>query len=236
MRRQSCLRWRPTDSSTAANKAMKLQTIILLTAVVSNAFSVALNTAHAEALFFRIVNEAGTVELKSQLTPEEAKRGYSVVTLGGHVVETVKPELTAEQIAAQSAEEQAERAQQAQKAYDEALMLRFASMLDFETEQRRKLSDFDTRISILRNNLAAHKEKLDNQQQRAASIERKGHKVPESISKRIAELERKIHETNASIQQRIAEKAEVAKQYEEDGERLAQLLARIARKTDTPLN
>ena len=79
-----------------------------------------------ENTFFRIVNEAGQVELKATITPEEAKRGYSVVTLGGHVIREVAAELSPEEYAKQSeqlkrAAEQKAHAEAEQK-YDETLL------------------------------------------------------------------------------------------------------------------
>lgn len=183
--------------------------------------------------YFRIVTESGSIELKATITPEEAKRGYSIVTLGGHVVEEVAAELTSDEYAAQTsaqrAAEEAKLKKAQEQAYDEALLLRYSTVEDLLAEKKRKLSEFDIRISILYNNLAGLKEKLDNQQARAANIERRGSEVPEYIVDNINDLESELQELETAIKLRQTEKSEVGSKYDADARRLETLIAKFQR-------
>ena len=49
--------------------------------------------------YYRVINERGVTELKSSLSPAEAKRGYAIVTLGGHIIKEVPAELSDEEFA-----------------------------------------------------------------------------------------------------------------------------------------
>jgi hypothetical protein len=202
------------------------QTIKIITLCVA---ILAPGLSWAEQLYFRVINEAGRQEIKQQITPEEAKRGYSVVSINGTVVKEVAPELTGDELSVyqqeQAALKEAERKRKEQEDYDYALRLRFASMDDLEAEKNRKLRDFDVRISILRNNLKSRQDELGVQQKRAADIERAGREVYDSLTDNIKALEAEIQDTSKSIEQRLEEKNNVAKRYDQDGERLKQLIA-----------
>ena len=191
-------------------------------------------SAQAQAnTFFRVINEQGVVELKATITPEEAKRGYSIVNLGGNVVKEVAPELTAEEYAKLSEEMKAQRDLEERKKrsqlYDESLLLRYSSVVDLEAERKRKLNEFDVRISILRNNLYSLKEKAVSQQATAANLERRGAEVPQQLAENIADLESEMKEAEASIAARIVEKQKIAEKYDADAQRLEALLKRTYR-------
>ncbi|NND38926.1 MAG: hypothetical protein HKO06_04980 [Pseudomonadales bacterium] len=188
----------------------------------------------AKNTFYRVINEQGRVELKETVTPAEAKRGYSIVTLGGYVVKEVAPEMSDEEFAALSAEQKAERdreeRERQEKLYDESLLLRYSSVIDLEAERKRKLREFDVRISILRNNLHSLKAKSVTQQATAANLERRGVEVPPQLTQNIADLEAEMKESELAIAARIKEKAQIDDKYDADGVRLESLLARAVRR------
>ena len=203
---------------------------ILVAPVVSSSPT---DADHHSKTFFRIVNEQGGVELKANITPEEAKRGYSVVTLGGIVVKTVAAELSDEEYAQLSETIKTERDErerlQKERLYDESLLLRYSAVIDLKAEQKRKLSEFDLRISILSSNLYSLKEKMLTQQALAANIERRGIVVPTKLNDNIADIEAKMKDAEISIAARTSEKALVDKRYDEDAKRLAALLKAVSR-------
>ncbi|NNC55037.1 MAG: hypothetical protein HKO07_04860 [Pseudomonadales bacterium] len=184
--------------------------------------------------FYRVINEQGRVELKETVTPAEAKRGYSIVTLGGYVVKEFAPEMSDEEFAALTKEQRAMRDKEEreleQKLYDESLLLRYSSLIDLEAERKRKLREFDVRISILRNNLHSVIEKSVAQQAAAANLERRGATVPAQLSQNIVDLEAEMKESELAIAARIKEKAEIDNKYDSDGVRLEHLLARAVRR------
>lgn len=218
---------RAAASMQAARQALPLLLAVLLGMAAGNALAEGGN-------FFRVINDKGVVELKATITPEEAKRGYTIVTLGGYVVKEVAPEMTDEEYAALSEEQKkqqhAEELARQEQLYDESLLLRYSSVIDLEAERKRKLNEFDVRISILRNNLYSLKEKAVEQQTSAANLERRGVEVPEQLAKNIADLETEMKESEASIAARIKEKQLVADKYDADAARLSNLLKRAGRR------
>lgn len=191
-------------------------------------------TAQAdEQTYFRIITDSGSVQLKATITPKEAKRGYSIVTLGGHILKEVAPEMTAEEYATQSSglreAERVRREKELQQTYDEELLLRYSTVDDLLAEKKRKLSEFDIRISILYSNLTGLKEKLDKQQARAANAERNGRQVPDYLVTNIEELEAEMQELEATIRLRKSEKTAVSEKYNKDANRLAHLITKFQR-------
>lgn len=186
-------------------------------------------TTYAQAQsYFRITNESGAVELKSTITPQEAKRGYAIVTLGGHVIEEVAPELSDEEYALVSDEvkqkKRAEEMAKEEQRYNESLLLRYSTVEDIEAEQKRKLAAFDVRISILRSNMLSLKSQVERQQERAANIERGGREVPDIIKNNINELEDKLKNAETSVTSRKEEKAVVIEQYVKEKDRFRKLI------------
>ncbi len=179
--------------------------------------------------YFRIINESGHTEIKETITPDEARRGYQIVSESGRIVETVEPELSAEDFAALSeAEQQARLAMERKEEeaqYNLSLLLKYSSVDDLEAERKRKLGEFDINISILNGNLTVLRENAERQRARAAAIEREGQTVPEKLLSHIAEIEKEMNETLASIKTRQAEKLKVSKHYDSDAVKLTKLLA-----------
>lgn len=192
--------------------------------------ALALPLASWAGTYFRITNAAGGTELKETITPTEARRGYEIVSEHGRVIEVVGPELTADQFAKLSVEEQQarlEREKQDREAqYDLSLLLKYSSIDDLEAERRRKLGEFDINISILKGNLTVLRENAERQRARAAAIERDGRAVPEKLQQHIVEIEAEMTETLTSITARENEKSAVGEHYDADAARLSGLLAR----------
>ena len=178
--------------------------------------------------YYRVVNDTGAIELKSSITPAEAKRGYAIVTLGGHIIKEVPAELSDEEYALLSDERKAQedKAQQEKEAheYNESLLLRYSTINDLNAERQRKLTEFDVRISILRSNMISLKDQVERQQSRAANIERTGREVPVVIQNNILELEQKLNEADASLKAMKNEKESVNQRYASDIARFSQLV------------
>ena len=184
----------------------------------------------AAGTFFRIINESGNTVLKETITPAEARRGYEIVSEHGRVLEVIAPELTADEFAKLSLEEQRARLDQEEREreaqYDLSLLLKYSSIEDLEAERRRKLGEFDINISILKGNLTVLRENAERQRARAAAIERDGRAVPEKLQQHIAEIEAEMTETLDSITAREKEKSAAGEHYDADASRLNGLLAR----------
>ena len=196
------------------------------------------NVSYAQELtYYRVINEKGTMELKSALTPAEVKRGYVIVTLGGHIVKEVPAELNDEEYAQLSDERKAHdlKTQQENESRlkNESLLLRYSNVEDLTSERKRKLAEFDVRISILRSNMMSLKDQVERQQSRAANIERTGREVPVVIRNNIDELEQKLNEANTSLKSMKTEKESVAERYSLDITLFNQLIKQHSLKQHT---
>ncbi len=178
--------------------------------------------------YFKVVNENGRTEIKETLTPDEARRGYEIISSTGRIIKVVEPELTEADYAAMSEADrikllEKERAEREAR-YDLDLLLRYSNLGDLEAERQRKLGEFDISISILKGNLTVLRENSERQRSLAANIERNGNPVPEKIQQNIAEIEREMNETLESIKTREKEKEAVGAKYDTDAQRLKGLL------------
>ena len=196
------------------------------------------NVSYAQELtYYRVINEKGTMELKSALTPAEVKRGYAIVTLSGHIVKEVPAELNDEEYAQLSDERKAHdlKTQQENESRlkNESLLLRYSNVEDLTSERKRKLAEFDVRISILRSNMMSLKDQVERQQSRAANIERTGREVPVVIRNNIDELEQKLNEANTSLKSMKTEKESVAERYSLDITLFNQLIKQHSLKQHT---
>ena len=196
------------------------------------------NVSYAQELtYYRVINEKGTMELKSALTPAEVKRGYAIVTLSGHIVKEVPAELNDEEYAQLSDERKAHdlKTQQENESRlkNESLLLRYSNVEDLTSERKRKLAEFDVRISILRSNMMSLKDQVERQQSRAANIERAGREVPVVIRNNIDELEQKLNEANTSLKSMKTEKESVAERYSLDITLFNQLIKQHSLKQHT---
>ena len=196
------------------------------------------NVSYAQELtYYRVINEKGTMELKSALTPAEVKRGYVIVTLSGHIVKEVPAELNDEEYAKLSDERKAHdlKTQQENESRlkNESLLLRYSNVEDLTSERKRKLAEFDVRISILRSNMMSLKDQVERQQSRAANIERTGREVPAVIRNNIDELEQKLNEANTSLKSMKTEKESVAERYSLDITLFNQLIKQHSLKQHT---
>lgn len=219
-----------TKLSTLRQRLTEFSHMSMLPALLAVSALTLSSSSIAERLLYRVINESGNVELKATISAEEAKRGYKVVNDEGRVIEEVLPELSSEAYDALSLERkkalEEEERKKAELEYNESLLLRYSNIDDLNAEWRRKLQEFDIRISILLNNRAALREKMETQQKQAANLERQNLVVPDVIEKNITDLEREITETNREVEARRQEKEGINSRYERDAERLSLLLAR----------
>jgi len=212
-------------SSQSAGLAMLLLVLMIALTLANVSYG-------QELTYYRVINERGTVELKSSLTPAEVKRGYAIVTLSGHIVKEVPAELNDDEYALLSDELKARELKNQQenesREKNESLLLRYSSVDDLNAERKRKLAEFDVRVSILRSNMMSLKNQVERQQSRAANIERTGREVPVVIRNNIEELEQKLNEANTSLTSMQDEKNAVAERYSLDITRFGQLIQQPA--------
>jgi hypothetical protein len=169
---------------------------------------------------YRYTDNKGATAVDDHVPPEFVKNGYEVISKEGQVIETVPRQLTgAEGERKRAAEAEAKHLQE----WDKTLLLRYSSTDDIAAARDRALKEFDVRISILRSNLLSTKSQIENEQGKAADLERRGRDVPEAMTTNIEMLKREITDTEEAIAERLREKENVRGNYQKDIERFKTL-------------
>jgi len=173
-----------------------------------------------EKYLYRYKTDKGVTAVDDHVPPEFVKNGYDVLSKDLRVLETIPRQLTGEEgkrqrQAADTARQQAE--------WDKRLLLRYSTPADIAEARDRALAEFDVRISILKTNLRSVKTQIEDEQQRAADIERRGQTVPTAVTTNISALKKEIGLTEESVAQRIKEKEATRLSYERDIERFTSL-------------
>ena len=188
-----------------------------------------------EKFLYRYKTDKGVTAVDDHVPPEFVKNGYDVLSKDLRVLETIPRQLSGEEGKRQR---QAADAARQTAEWDKRLLLRYSSPADIAEARDRALAEFDVRISILKTNLRSVKAQIEDEQQRAADIERRGQAVPAAVTTNISALKKEIGLTEDSVAQRIKEKEATRQSYERDIERFNSLkdlvdMRRKAAETNT---
>ena len=171
-------------------------------------------------VLYRYKNDKGVTAIDDHVPPEFVKNGYDVLTRDLRVIQVVPRQLTGEDGKRQRAAADAKRQQEE---WDKRLLLRYSAPADIEEARDRALSEFDVRLSILQSNLRSIKGQIEDEQARAADIERRGQTVPAPITSNINALKKEITVTEESLAQQRKDKEATRLSYERDIERFKTL-------------
>ncbi|WP_263145987.1 DUF4124 domain-containing protein [Pseudomonas sp. RIT-PI-AD] len=169
---------------------------------------------------YRYVNDKGVTVLDRQgVPPEFISKGYQVLNDQGRVIQVVPP--------APSREEMQRRLDaKARAGSDVQLMRLYSSVEDVDRALKRKLSEIDGLISVVRGNLQSVKVQQDNLQGRAADLERAGRAVPADLVAQINDLKAEQQRLEKDIQRYQDTREQTQVSFSADRDRLAQLLGR----------
>lgn len=169
---------------------------------------------------YRYRNAEGNVVVDYQVPVESISGGYEVLNNDGMVIKVVPRELTPEErklADAESKREQEARAEQERlRQWDESLMLRYSTVDDIEDARNRALSELQIRMSILKGNRRALKQKVEGYQAQAANMERSGMAVDVERLRSIEILQSEIASTDRDIEDRQREIAELEAAFDAD--------------------
>lgn len=216
---------------------MKYPSKALALALLPVLLTAALATA-AEKRYYRYTNLEGNVVIDDRVPIEYAGAGYEVINAKGAVLDVVPRKMTEEERAARAAAEQQEQeAETARKeAYerDKNLLLRYSSVADIEAARKRSLGELQIRISILKSNRSALKQKLENLQSQAADLERRGSEVDIKLLNAMDDQRSELLGTEENIASRELEYREIARQFDNDIARFKELqnLVELRRKKE----
>lgn len=176
---------------------------------------------------YRYRNAEGNVVVDYQVPAESVSGGYEVLNNEGMVIKVVPRELTPEEQIIEDAEnkreQEARMEQERLRKWDESLMLRYSTVDDIEDARRRALSELQIRMSILKGNRRALKQKVENYQAQAANMERSGMAVDVERLRAIEILQSEIESTERDIVERQREIEELQTAYDADIERFEML-------------
>lgn len=191
--------------------------LILLLAVTTAGYA---QEKNAERVLYRYKNDKGVTAVDDRVPPEFVKNGYEVLTRDLRVIQVVPRQLSGEEGKRQR---QAADAKRFQEEWDKRLLLRYSTPRDIEEARDRALAEFDVRLNILQSNLRTTKIQIEDEQARAADIERRGQTVPAPITSNIAALKKEIGVVEESIKQQRHDKDATRLSYERDIERFKTL-------------
>jgi predicted RNase H-like nuclease (RuvC/YqgF family) len=192
--------------------------------VKTTALALALGfSAQSAANMYRYTDENGQIVISSTIPQEATKRGYDILSNNGRVIETIPPAPTEEEIAAREAEKQRQKELAEQREQDRALLKRFSHPDQAVKAMHRKIRELEGLIQLKRGNISVISSQLDNEQSRAANMERAGREIPEGTLEKIRRLEAQIRDIEREIASQTQEIDELRKAFEDDIERLEEV-------------
>ncbi|MBI43429.1 DUF4124 domain-containing protein [uncultured Marinobacter sp.] len=156
-------------------------------------------TSPAQAQMYRYTDEHGQIVIGNTIPQEATRRGYDILSNSGRVIETIPPAPTPEEIAAREAEKQRQREAERQRQADELLLKRFTTPDQAVQAMHRKIRELEGLIKLKRGNISVISAQLDNEQSKAADLERAGRDIPESVLTKIQRLESQILDIEREI-------------------------------------
>ncbi|HDZ37623.1 MAG TPA: DUF4124 domain-containing protein [Marinobacter sp.] len=178
---------------------------------------------HAAAGMYRYTDEAGQVVISNTIPQPATKRGYDILNSSGRVVEIIPPAPTEDEIAAREAEKQHQAELAVQRGKDAQLLKRFSHPDQAIRAMHRKLDELRGLIQLKRGNISVISSQLDNEQSRAADMERTGQKIPDATLDKIHRLESQIRDIEKEIAWQTQEINSLKQEFEVDIERLEQV-------------
>jgi len=174
----------------------------------------------AHAQMYRYTDAQGQVVISNTIPQEATKRGYDILGSNGRVVDTVPPAPTEEEIAAREAEKKRQQERERQREQDELLLKRYSHPDQAVEAMHRKVREMNGLIQLKRGNIAVISSQLNNEQSRAADMERAGRDIPQTTLDKIRRLESQIEEIEQDIAAQREDIAELKQSYRKDIQRL----------------
>ncbi|MGF2735393.1 DUF4124 domain-containing protein [Marinobacter sp. DUT-1] len=174
----------------------------------------------ANAQMYRYTDAQGQVVISNTIPQEATKRGYDILGSNGRVVETVPPAPTEEEIAARKAEKKRQQERERQREQDELLLKRYSHPDQAVEAMHRKVREMNGLIQLKRGNIQVISSQLNNEQSRAADMERAGREIPPATLDKIRRLESQIEEIEQDIASQRQDIVELKQSYREDIQRL----------------
>ena len=135
-------------------------------------------------------------------------------------MEVIPPAPTEDEISAREAEKQRQAELAVQREKDAQLLKRFSHPDQAIRAMHRKLDELRGLIQLKRGNISVISSQLDNEQSRAANMERSGQKIPDATLEKIRRLESQIRDIEREISWQTQETDSLIRSFEADVKRL----------------
>jgi chromosome segregation ATPase len=188
--------------------------------IVGSTLAALMFASIAEARMYRYTDENGQVVISGTIPQEASRRGYDILNRKGRVIETIDPEPTDEEIAAREAEEKRQAEAERQRELDRKLLERYSHPDEAVRAMHRKIRELQGLNQLKRGNISVIVSQLDNEQSRAADLERSGRDIPEATLEKIRRLEAQIRDIEREINSQNADIKALRERFEADIERL----------------
>ena len=195
---------------------MNLRHILL---IASAAITVALGAQvfAQKTTYYKYINKKGINVVSSRIPSEYVKRGYSIVTFDGRVIETIPAELSPAEKARLIIE--TERLEKL-KEWDTLLLRRYSQPDDVEAAKQRKLTQNESGIILIDLNIEKINSQIDLYQSLAAEDERAGKVISEATMTSLNKLKSDRELERSQRQQKIDESNKIIEEHDKDIERL----------------
>lgn len=165
---------------------------------------------------FRYKNDAGVTVTTTVLPPEVSGKGYEIINTAGDVLEKVKPAPTADEM-------QAFINTIEQEKYDKTLLLKYGSLAELMKAQKRKSTELDAKMIVMKSTFVNIKAQIDAEQKKAANFERQGQPVPAASLKMLEDLYAAYESSEGTMREREKELTMERARYEYELNRYKQL-------------
>lgn len=179
-----------------------------------------LYSAGAQATMYRYTDANGQLVISSTIPQEATRRGYQILNNSGRVIDTIPAAPTAEEIAAREAEKERQRQRERQQEEDRQLLKRFSHPDQAVRAMHRKIRELEGIIQLKRGNISVISSQLDEEQSRAANMERAGRAIPDTMLEKIQRLEAQIRDIEREISAQRQSIGEMEKTFVNEIERL----------------
>lgn len=179
--------------------------------------------SHAAANMYRYTDQNGQIVISGTIPQEATKRGYDILSDNGRVIEVIPPAPTDAEIAAREAEKQRQKELAEQREKDRLLLKRYSHPDQAVKAMYRKIRELEGLIQLKQGNISVISSQLDNEQSRAADMERAGREIPEATLEKIRRLGLQIRELEQEIAAQSREIEELREAFEADIKRLEEV-------------
>jgi len=176
---------------------------------------------------YRWTDADGNTHYSDKIPGDAIDRSHSTINQQGITTDTVEPARSDEEYARELEMKRLRIEQQKelerQQAKDRVLLKTFRTEDDIIHSRNGKLATYDAQIRIVYDNIERLKQRLENQQQRAAIIERKGRQLDNKTLQGMINTRQEIKGNYESILRQEHDKERIEKKYAADLARFRKL-------------